>query len=163
MDTNTLPEVVLYCDGACTPNPGVGGYGALLMYGSHRRELSGGFRATTNNRMEIMAAIAGLSALKRPCRVTVFSDSRYVVDAIEQDWARRWRAKGWRRSAKEKAANHDLWTEHLDLCDQHEVNFHWIRGHAGDPENDLCDALATAAYSQPELPCDSGYDEGARA
>ena len=132
-DTGTKSKrVVIYTDGACIGNPGPGGYGVVLLYGSHRKELSGGFRLTTNNRMEIMAAIVGLSALKTACSVTLYTDSQYLADTITKGWATRWRANGWRRNKKEKALNPDLWTELLDLCVVHDVEFVWVRGHAGN-------------------------------
>jgi ribonuclease HI len=154
---NTQKHVTLYTDGGCKNNPGPGGYGVVLLYNSHRKELSGGFRYTTNNRMEIYAAIAGLSALKEPCRVTVFSDSQYLVHAIEKGWARKWQANGWKRNSKEKAINPDLWEKLLSLCDTHQVEFQWVRGHAGEAENERCDELATAAASASNLPEDAGY------
>lgn len=154
-----MKTVTLYTDGGCLGNPGPGGYGVVLVYNSHRKELSGGFRLTTNNRMEIMAAIAGLEALKEPCSVDLYSDSQYVVYAIEKGWARKWRAKGWKRNGNEKAINPDLWARLLDLCEIHDVRFHWIRGHAGHPENERCDELAKAAAARPDLPPDPGYLE----
>jgi ribonuclease HI len=151
-------HVTLYTDGGCINNPGPGGYGVVLLHDSHRKELSGGFRHTTNNRMEIYAAIAGLSALKEPCRVTVFSDSQYVVHAIQKGWARRWQANGWMRNNKEKAINPDLWEKLLSLCEIHDVEFKWIRGHAGESENERCDELAKAAASGSYLPIDENYE-----
>ena len=126
-------HVEIHTDGACTGNPGPGGYGVVLKYGDYRRELSGGFRRTTNNRMELMGPIKGLEALKQKCRVTLYSDSQYVVEGIEKDWARRWRSKGWMRNKREQAVNPDLWGQLLDLCDKHEIEFRWVRGHSGDP------------------------------
>lgn len=152
-----MKDVKLYTDGGCINNPGPGGYGVILIYNSHRKELSGGFRLTTNNRMEIYAAIAGLEALKEPCRVTLFSDSQYLVNAIEKGWARNWRRNGWRRSNKEKAINPDLWERLLKLCEIHEVHFEWLRGHAGQSENERCDELAKAAARKSNLPPDPGY------
>ena len=154
-----MKRVTLYTDGGCIRNPGPGGYGAVLLYDSHRRELSGGFRRTTNNRMEIFAAIAGLEALKEPCGVTLVSDSQYLVYAIQKGWARRWQANGWRRSSKEKAINPDLWERLLKLCAVHDVRFQWVRGHAGHGENERCDELAKAAAKGPDLPMDAGYLE----
>jgi ribonuclease HI len=152
-----MKQVTLYTDGGCINNPGPGGYGVVLLYSSHRKELSGGFRFTTNNRMEIYAAIAGLSALKEPCRVTLFSDSQYLVHAIQKGWARKWRENGWKRNSKERALNPDLWQKLLDLCDIHQAEFRWLRGHAGDSENERCDELAKAAALGSNLPEDSGY------
>jgi ribonuclease HI len=154
-----MKNVTLYTDGGCIRNPGPGGYGVVLMYNSRRKELSGGFRRTTNNRMELLAAIAGLEALKEPCRVSLHSDSQYLVYAIQKGWARKWQSKGWMRSNKEKAINPDLWERLLKLCDTHDVQFHWVRGHAGNPENERCDQLARAAAQQPDLPADPGYLE----
>ena len=154
-----LKQVTIYTDGACLGNPGPGGYGAVLLYGEHRRELSGGFRRTTNNRMEILAAIAGLSALKEKCRVLLYSDSQYLVNAIEQGWAERWRANGWRRNKSEKALNPDLWAELLKLVEANKVEFRWIRGHAGHPENERCDRLAMEAAQGKNLAIDFGYEE----
>jgi len=152
-----LKQVTIYTDGACLGNPGPGGYGAVLLYGPHRREISGGFRLTTNNRMEIMAVIAALELLKEQCRVTLHSDSQYVVNAMTQGWARRWKANGWKRNQREEAVNPDLWERLLDLCDQHQVEFQWLRGHSGVDENERCDQLAVDAARQPDLPEDTGY------
>jgi ribonuclease HI len=155
----TLQRVTIYADGACLGNPGPGGYGVILLYGNHRKELSGGYRLTTNNRMELTAAIKGLAALKKPCEGDLFSDSAYVVNAIEKGWARRWQANGWYRPNKKMAENRDLWEELLSLCDRHRVRFKWIKGHAGHPENERCDQLAFRAAKQPNLPADKGYEK----
>jgi ribonuclease HI len=149
-----MKKVTLYTDGACSGNPGPGGYGAILEYGDRTREISGGFQNTTNNRMEIMAVLAGLTALKEPCDVTVFSDSRYVVDAVEKGWLDRWQAKGWMRNNTEKALNVDLWKKLLPLLKKHRVVFKWIRGHSQNPQNERCDRLAVAAAARPGLPED---------
>ncbi len=154
-----MKSVTLYTDGGCINNPGPGGYGVVLIFNSHRKELSGGFRRTTNNRMEIFAAIAGLEALKEPCRVTLFSDSQYLVYAIEKGWACKWQANGWRRNKKERAINPDLWERLLKLCEVHEVQFRWVRGHAGQSENERCDELAKAAARNQDLAADPGYLE----
>jgi ribonuclease HI len=151
-------QVTIYTDGGCIDNPGPGGYGVVLIYGRHRKELSAGFRLTTNNRMEIMAAIAGLEALKRPCHVTIFSDSQYLVNAIELGWARRWQAHGWRRNKAENALNPDLWERLLRQCDLHQVHFRWLRGHAGHEENERCDELARTAAQGQELEVDQVYE-----
>ena len=135
-------QVLMYTDGACSGNPGPGGWGTILKSGGAVKELSGGAASTTNNRMELTAVIAGLSALKYPCRVTVTSDSKYVVDAIQNGWARKWKAQGWMRNKKEKALNPDLWEKLLELLEVHEVTFHWVKGHAGHPENERCDEMA---------------------
>ncbi len=152
-----MTEVIIYTDGACIGNPGPGGYGAVLLYREQRQELSGGYAETTNNRMELMAAIVGLEALKRPCDVTLYSDSKYLVDAIEKGWARKWRANGWMRNRRERAINPDLWERLLALTEQHEVAFRWVRGHAGVKENERCDELATTAAKQKGLTPDRGY------
>ena len=149
--------IAIHTDGACLGNPGPGGYGVVLSYGDARRELSGGYRLTTNNRMELMAVIKALEALHRPCRVLLHSDSRYVVDAIEKGWAKKWQANGWRRNKREPALNPDLWQTLLELCARHQVQFRWVRGHAGNAENERCDRLAVAAARQPDLPEDTGY------
>ena len=154
-----MKNVTLYTDGGCINNPGPGGYGVVLIYDSHRKELSGGFRKTTNNRMEIFAAIAGLEALKEPCRVTLVSDSQYLVYAIQKGWARKWQANGWRRNSREPAINPDLWEKLLKLCEIHEVQFRWVRGHAGHTENERCDDLAKSAARSPNLAVDPGYLE----
>ncbi len=151
-------HVVIYTDGACTGNPGPGGYGVVLMYGEHRRELSGGYRRTSNNRMELMGPIEGLESLKQSCRVTLHSDSQYVVEGIERGWAKRWRASGWMRNKREQAINPDLWRRLLDLCEIHEVEFRWVKGHSGDEVNERCDQLAVQAAHQKELPADEGYE-----
>lgn len=150
-------KVEIYTDGACEPNPGSGGYGAILIHDDIRKELHGGFRLTTNNRMEIFAAIAGLEALKAHCRVRLHSDSKYLVDAMAKGWARRWRANGWRRTRKEKAANADLWERLLAVCGRHQVEFVWVKGHAGQPENERADELSTLLLKRPDLPPDAGY------
>ena len=150
-------QITIYTDGACLKNPGLGGYGVVLLYADHRKELSGGFRLTTNNRMEIFAAIAGLESLKEPCEVDLYSDSQYVVNAISKGWAKRWKTKGWMRNDKDKALNPDLWERLLQLCDRHRVTFHWVRGHSGNVENERCDRLATTAAKGDNLPEDEGY------
>ena len=137
-----LTRVQIYTDGACSGNPGPGGWGAILKSGGHVKELSGGEASTTNNRMELSAVIAALEALKRPCAVTLTSDSKYVIDAIQKGWAKSWRAKGWMRNKNEKAKNPDLWERLLQLLEIHQVEFIWVKGHAGHPENVRCDELA---------------------
>lgn len=139
-----MKEVTIYTDGACSGNPGPGGWGAILRFGEHEKELSGGENPTTNNRMELSAVIAGLSALKEPCKVTVITDSKYVCDAVTLGWAEGWRKKGWKRSGGGAALNPDLWGKLLDLLAEHEVRFVWVKGHAGHPENERCDTMAVA-------------------
>ena len=151
-------NVSIYTDGACTGNPGPGGYGVVLIFGEHRRELSGGYRRTTNNRMELMGPIKGLEALNQSCHVALHSDSQYVVEGIEKGWAKRWRGNGWMRNKREQAVNPDLWGRLLDLCETHDVEFRWVRGHTGDVENERCDKLAVQAAHQKDLPVDEGYE-----
>ncbi len=149
--------VVMYTDGSAIGNPGPGGYGVVLRYNSHYKELSGGFRLTTNNRMELMACIAGLHALKRPMAVTIHSDSAYVVNAMQKGWARRWQANHWMRSTNEPVKNADLWVELLALCERHQVTFVHVPGHSGVPDNERCHELALAAAQQSDLPPDEGF------
>ena len=137
-------NVTIYADGACSGNPGPGGYGAILMYGSHKKELSGGDANTTNNRMELMGVITALKALNRPCQVDLYTDSQYVVNAIEKGWAKKWQSNGWMRNKKDKALNPDLWQMLLDMLEVHQVTFHWVKGHAENPYNNRCDELAVA-------------------
>lgn len=151
-----IKQVQLYADGACSGNPGPGGYGTILVFNQHRKEISGGYRNTTNNRMEILAVIRGLETLKKKCQVKVYSDSKYVVDAMTKGWVERWKRNGWMRNKKEPALNVDLWQLMLKLCSQHEVEFHWVKGHSGHPENERCDHLATEALKRPNLEIDPG-------
>ena len=151
-------KITIYTDGACSGNPGPGGYGAVMHYGKHRNELSGGFRKTTNNRMELLAVIEGLQALNRSCKVTVFSDSKYIVDAVNKGWAKRWQANDWKRNKREKALNPDLWAVLLKLLDTHDVSLQWVKGHAGNPGNERADALAVAASQSNNLAIDEGYE-----
>ena len=139
-----MKHVEIYNDGACRGNPGRGGWGAILVYGGIEKELSGGEAETTNNRMELTAVISALRALREPCRVTLTSDSKYVIDAITKGWAVSWRAKGWRKADKSPALNVDLWETLLGLLEIHDVSFVWVHGHTGHPYNERCDALATA-------------------
>ena len=147
------PEIIIYTDGAARGNPGPGGYGVVLMSGFHRKELSQGYRLTTNNRMELMAAIVGLEALKvAPCKVTIYTDSKYVADSVEKRWVFNWvkiRFKGKKNS--------DLWKRFLNVSEYHDVKFIWVKGHANIPENERCDQLAVQASFQPNLPEDTGY------
>lgn len=152
-------QIVVYTDGGCSYNPGPGGYGAVILEGGRRRELSGGFRLTTNNRMELTACIQALKALAEPSRVLLFSDSKYVVDGITKGWAARWKKNGWMRTAAERAENYDLWEELLGLCSRHKVEFVWVKGHAGTAGNECCDRLATAAAAGRDLPPDPGYEQ----
>ena len=154
----TKKQVTIYTDGSCLGNPGPGGYGVVLKFGEHRRELSGAYRRTTNNRMELMGPIKGLESLNQSCGVTLHSDSRYLVDSIEKGWAKRWRKNGWKRNKRDKAINPDLWKILLDLCEKHDVEFRWVRGHAGNPENERCDQLAVQAAQDNSLQLDEGYE-----
>ena len=157
-----MTDVTIYTDGAARGNPdGPGGYGTLLCFvdsrgQEHIRELSAGYRRTTNNRMELMAVIAGLEALTRPCRVTVYSDSQYVVKAFNEHWIDGWIKKGWKRGKNEPVKNVDLWKRLLDVMRQHEVSFIWVKGHAGHPQNERCDELATTAADGKNLLEDTG-------
>ena len=140
-----MKKVDVFTDGACQGNPGPGGWGAILRYNGVEKELSGGDPETTNNRMELMAVLSALEALKEPCEVTLCSDSQYVCNAISKGWARSWKKNGWRRSNKEPALNPDLWELLLQQLDRHHVTVNWVKGHAGHPENERCDRLAVAA------------------
>ena len=137
-----MKKVEIYTDGACSGNPGAGGWGTILVYNGHEKELSGGEADTTNNRMEMMAVIEGLKALKEPCEITLTSDSQYVCNAITKGWAKSWKKNNWIKSDKTQAKNPDLWEEILKLLDVHKVNVVWVRGHNGHPYNERCDKLA---------------------
>lgn len=141
-----MKKVEIFTDGACSGNPGVGGWGAILVYGNHRKELSGFEPNTTNNRMELTAVIAALEALKEPCEVTLTTDSKYVCDGIGKGWAKSWRARGWKKSDNKPALNPDLWQRLLELTEKHKVSFVWVKGHDGHPENERCDSLAVSEY-----------------
>jgi len=158
--TNESDRVVIYTDGGAIGNPGPGGYGAVLRFGDRRKELSGGYRMTTNNRMELMACIKALEALKKPCRVVIYSDSTYVVNGISEGWAERWRRHGWERANGETAENVDLWARLLALCDEHDVEFRWVKGHAGRPGNERADQLVGEAARRDDLPPDTAFEEG---
>ena len=155
-----IRQVTIHTDGSCIGNPGPGGYGVILEYQGWEKKLSGGFRRTTNNRMEILAVIAGLEALteRERCSVTVYSDSRYVVDAIAKGWARKWQANGWMRNKRERAVNPDLWERLLKTLDKHDVELKWVRGHAGNAGNERADKLALAAANGKNLLRDEGYE-----
>jgi ribonuclease HI len=137
-----VKTVTLYTDGACSGNPGPGGWGAILSYNGVEKELSGGDANTTNNRMELLAVISGLEALKEPCRVELYSDSKYVIDGLSKGWAASWRKNGWRKADKKPALNPDLWEKLLNLVEKHELSYHWVKGHADNPYNNRCDGLA---------------------
>ncbi len=152
--------VTIYTDGACIGNPGPGGYGAVLMAGGKRKELWGGFRRTTNNRMELMAAIVALEALKEPCQVKLYSDSQYMVESLNSGAVLKWQAKGWKRDKKQPAQNVDLWERLLEQTKRHSVTMEWVQGHAGDRENEVCDRLSNKAARRGSLPADEAYENG---
>lgn len=139
--------VELFTDGACSGNPGKGGWGAILRYAGREKELCGGEMQTTNNRMELTAVIRGLEALKEPCQVRLTSDSKYVINAITQGWVYGWQRNGWRKADKKPALNVDLWEQLLPLLERHQVEFVWVKGHQGHPENERCDKMAVAYYN----------------
>lgn len=139
-----MKQVTIYTDGACSGNPGPGGWGAVLKYGAHEREISGGEASTTNNRMELTAAVSALKALKEPCRVYLYSDSKYLVDSLMKGWVIAWEKRGWVKADKKPALNADLWQELLRLDKVHEITYHWVKGHADDDYNNRCDELAVA-------------------
>lgn len=143
-----MKKISIYTDGACSGNPGPGGWGAILKYKDTCKELCGGEADTTNNRMELMGVISALECLKEPCEIDLYSDSKYVMDGLSKGWAKGWRARGWVKSDKKPALNSDLWARLLDLCELHTFHYHWIKGHAGHPENERCDALAVQAAAQ---------------
>ena len=148
-----MKTVTIYTDGACSGNPGPGGWGAILRYGEHEKELSGGEAMTTNNRMELTAVIEALEALKEPCAVELWSDSKYVIDGLEKGWAKSWRKKGWIKSDKKPALNPELWERLLELTDMHEMRYHWVKGHADNEYTERCDALAVAAREREARIC----------
>ena len=143
-----MKTVTLYTDGACSGNPGPGGWGAILEFMGHEKEMSGGEASTTNNRMELPAVIMGLRALKEPCVVELYSDSKYVIDGLQKGWAESWRKKGWIKSDKKPALNPDLWGELLDLTEKHTLHYHWVKGHAENEKNNRCDELAVAEWKK---------------
>ena len=140
-----MKKVQIFSDGACSGNPGPGGWGTILRFGEHEKELSGGEKSTTNNRMELTAVIKGLEALKEPCEVEFFTDSKYIIDSVTKGWALKWKNNGWVKPDKKPALNPDLWERLLELLEIHKVTFNWVKGHAGHPENERCDRLAVAA------------------
>lgn len=158
MEAAAIKIVDIYTDGACSGNPGSGGYGVVMLYNGARKELSAGYRRTTNNRMELLAVIKALEALKEKCHINLYSDSKYVVDGATKGWARKWKANGWRKSDKSKALNIDLWDRLLSLLDYHEVNFIWVKGHADNVENERCDLLARNAIEGGNLLEDKNYE-----
>lgn len=160
--SSVKPLITIYTDGACRGNPGRGGYGAVLLFttptGTKRKELSAGYRMTTNNRMELLGVIEALRQLTRPCKINLYTDSQYICNAINKGWAVKWRSNRWMRNNKDRAENADLWDTLLRLLDQHECTFHWVRGHAGNKENERCDVLAVSAAEQSDVACDTVYE-----
>jgi ribonuclease HI len=156
-----VKEVTIYTDGSSKGNPGPGGYGAVLISSAHRKELSAGFRLTTNNRMELLAVIEGLKALKSPCKVDLYSDSKYVVDAFNKGWLRSWQKNGWKKKDKKPVLNPDLWKMVAALIQdkEHQVRFIWVKGHANNPENERCDQLAVKAAEGSNLLVDTEYEK----
>lgn len=154
-----LPGVQIYTDGACSGNPGPGGYGAILKYGKHTREISGGYRMTTNNRMELMGIIKSLEALKRPCTVQLFSDSRYIVDAMNQGWVASWIKNNWRKSDGSPAKNIDLWKRLIELSRPHRITWNWVKGHSDNALNSRCDELAVQASKGKDLAVDIVFED----
>ena len=157
-------KVTIYTDGSSRGNPGPGGYGAVLLYydrsgKEHRKEISAGYRMTTNNRMELMAVISALNELLVPCSVSIYSDSKYIVDAVNEHWIDRWMQNGWKRNKKDPVANPDLWKMLVNAMEKHSVAFHWVKGHDGVPDNEVCDRLAVAAAEGDDLLEDTGYRE----
>ncbi|MGI6002056.1 MAG: ribonuclease HI [Lachnospiraceae bacterium] len=158
-----MTSVTVYTDGSSRGNPGPGGYGAVLEYidgaGTlHTKEMSAGYRLTTNNRMELMGVISALRALNRPCAVQLYTDSRYIVDAVNLHWLDGWARRGWKRGKNEKVRNVDLWKQIRELTGIHQVTFNWVKGHNGHPQNERCDQLATAAADGDHLLEDTGYE-----
>jgi ribonuclease HI len=153
-----LKTVEMFTDGASSGNPGPGGYGVVLKHNNIRKELSAGFRKTTNNRMELMAVIKGLSALKSKCRVIIHSDSKYIVDAFQQGWIFKWAERGWMRDKRHKVENPDLWKKLFALIKEHEVEFNWVKAHNGHIENERCDILAVKASQSKNLQVDEYYE-----
>ncbi|MBQ7265251.1 MAG: ribonuclease HI [Firmicutes bacterium] len=151
-------EVLIYTDGACSGNPGKGGYGIVMLYKSHRKEISQGYRKTTNNRMELLSVIVALESLKEPCDIQLYSDSKYVVDAIVKKWVYSWQKKGWVKSDKKPALNKDLWMRLLPLLEKHNVKFNWVKGHADNEGNERCDFLARKAAESETLLRDEAYE-----
>ncbi len=152
-------SIIIYTDGACKNNPGPGGYGILLLSKSKKKEISGGYRLTTNNRMELLACIIGLEAIIKESVVNIYSDSAYVVNSINKGWAKKWKANGWKRNKNDFADNIDLWERFLNIYDKHKVKMNWVKGHANNPGNEKCDELASNAAVSTDLQIDSAYEK----
>jgi ribonuclease HI len=153
-----MKHVTIHTDGACKGNPGPGGWGAVLQFGRHRKELSAGYRLTTNNRMELRAAISALELLSEPCQVDLYSDSKYLVQAINEKWIAGWKRRGWRKADNSEVKNRDLWVKIDGLCARHQIRWHWVKGHAGHDLNERCDQLANHAVANGPLGEDEGFD-----
>ena len=151
-----MKEVTIYTDGACSGNPGPGGYGIVLIYKKHRKEMSGGFARTTNNRMELLSAIIALETLNESCKVTLYSDSRYLVDAVTENWLWSWRQRNWTKADRTPVKNVDLWERYLKVQEHHKIAMVWVKGHAANAENNRCDELARTAAAREDLPEDPG-------
>jgi ribonuclease HI len=149
--------VTIYSDGACLGNPGPGGYGTVMLFGDHQKELAAGYQHTTNNRMELLGAIVGLEALSRHCSVDLWSDSTYVVHAMTKGWLAGWQKRGWKNASKQPVKNKDLWLRLVAAVEGHEIRWHWVKGHSGDPMNERCDELAVVAANGPDLLEDKGF------
>ncbi len=152
-----MKRVIIHTDGGCKGTPGKGGYGVVMVAGKHRKELSAGYRMTTNNRMELRAAIAGLEALREPCEVVLYSDSKYVVDAVSKNLISGWQKRGWKKADKQPVKNQDLWLELIAAMEPHKIEWRWLKGHAGHIENERCDELANLAMAGGKLADDSGF------
>ncbi|MEG1610090.1 MAG: ribonuclease HI [Bilophila sp.] len=157
-----MRDVILFTDGSCLGNPGRGGWGSIVRCADKERELSGGYAHTTNNRMEIMAAIAGLELLNEVCAVVLYTDSQYLRNAVEKKWLAGWQKNGWKTAAKKPVKNRDLWERLQHQLNRHKVTLEWVRGHNGHPENERCDELARMQASRHDLPDDTGYEEDER-
>ncbi len=155
-EESNMPQVTIYTDGSCLGNPGPGGWAAVLSCGANKKEISGGLAETTNNRMELLAAIKGLQSLQQKCLVNLYTDSRYLHDALHKGWLKRWRKNSWKASTGKPVKNQDLWQELQKLLDRHEVRMHWVQAHQGQTENELCDRLAREQASRRDLPRDPG-------
>lgn len=143
-----MKKITIYTDGACSGNPGAGGWGAILKYNGYEKEISGGNKLTTNNKMELLAVISALELLKEPCQVDLYSDSKYVIDSITKGWAAGWKSRGWKKADKSPAKNIELWEKLLNLLQIHNVTFHWVKGHADNPYNNRCDELAVNEWKK---------------
>jgi ribonuclease HI len=154
-----MKHVTIYTDGSSRGNPGPGGFGTLLVYNGQKKEISSGFAKTTNNRMEILAALTGIESLREPCQVTVYSDSKYLIDTMDKGWIHGWEKKGWSRGKNKPLKNIDLWKRMSEAVKGHQIDWKWVKGHSGHPENERCDVLATSAADRRNNPADEGFKE----